>query len=114
MSKIIPATCAGGVVTAEGFAVPGAVVLSEGVGSSEGALILERDAPTYVAKTSPDLKATLEAIVSVLGQLTAALTAIDAKPTGGTASAPTPVATANVAQLTALQSQLTTLKGALR
>lgn len=112
MSKILSATCQAGVVTVEGQPIPGTRILSEGVAASEGVFFLERDEPTYVAKTSGDLKTTLEAIASALGQLVTALTAIDAKPVG--VMPPAPVASAQITQLSALQTQLTTLKGAMK
>jgi hypothetical protein len=112
MAKILPATCVGGVVKVGALEVPSAVILSEGVASSAGVLVVEEDAAHYLAKTSPDLKTTLEKIASALGQIATALTALDAKPLGTLPAAPSSAAA--IAQITTLQGELTTLKGALK
>jgi hypothetical protein len=120
MSKILQASCVGGVVTASGVPVPAATVLSEGVGSSSGVLLLDEDKATYVAKTSPDLKTTLTKIISVLGQLTTALTLIDTKVMVTTCGAgpgtagPTPLAASNITQIASIQAELTILKESLK
>lgn len=130
MSKVLPASCAAGVVLAgvPPLPLPAATVLSEGVGPSEGIAILDEDTVFYVPDTTPDLKATLDSLVNVLTQVKAALdkavsalTTIDSKPTGGTGSAPTPAATVDIAAITTaataidgLKTTLSTLKGALR
>jgi hypothetical protein len=113
MSKILAATCVSGVVKVGSLPVD-AEILSEGVASSSGVVVLEDDQATYIAKTSPDLKTTLEKIASALGQLVTALTAIDAKPVGGSGSAPAPGAAANIAALTVLQTEVNALKAALK
>jgi hypothetical protein len=92
--------------------VPGAEILSEGVGESSGVVILDEDRKLYIAKTSGDLKTTLEKISDALSQIAAALTAIDAKPPGPLP--PSPVAAAQIAQITALQGELVALKGMLK
>lgn len=114
MSKALAATCVGGVVSIAGTPIPGAVILSEGVGSSTGVAYLQDDKIYYVAKTTPDVKTLLEKVVSLLTELTTALTLIDAKPTGGVASATTPVAAVNIVNLTAISTQLTTLGAMLK
>jgi hypothetical protein len=68
MSKALAATCKAQVVTAEGVPVPGAVILSEGVGQSDGVLVLSDGRMFYLAKISPDLKATLVQVIAALGQ----------------------------------------------
>jgi hypothetical protein len=126
MSKVIEASCVGGVVTADSLPVAGTTILSEGVGSSEGLLVLDEDKKTYIAKISPDLKSTLDQLTTALGQLTTALSqavlalnVLDNKPLG--ALPPVPAVTANTAaitlaaaQITAAQTALTTLKAALK
>lgn len=131
MSKALPASCVGGIVTAGGVPVPAADILSEGVGPSEGVLILDEDEAKYIAKTSPDLKATLEQLISALdktvealGKASSALTGLD---TAGfliaaTAGVPSPpLQAANIAgittasaEITAAKVQLTALKGMLK
>lgn len=129
MSKALPASCVAGAVTAGTPALPvTATVLSEGVAASEGLVLIDEDVAYYFPKTSGDLKTTLEQVVAALTQTKTALdkvvlslTAIDAKPTGGTGSASTPVATSNIALVTtaataveAAKTALNTLKGAMR
>lgn len=112
MSKILEATCAGGVVTADGLPVSGATVLSEGVAPSSGILIMQGDEKTYVAKTSPDLNLTLARLAEALGNIATALTALDAKPIG--ALPPAPSSAAAIANITSIQGQLTALKEAMK
>jgi hypothetical protein len=118
MSKMLEATCVSGVVTAGGVPVPAADILSEGVGSSEGILLLDQDQAKYLAKTSPDLKTTLDKLVTILGQLTSALTSIDNKvliyAAGPGTTAPTPTATSNIAAITTIQTELSALKESLK
>ncbi len=68
MSKTLPATCAAGIVTVEGVPVD-ADILSEGVGSSEGVVILDDEEATYIPKTSGDLDTTLDKLISALDQV---------------------------------------------
>jgi hypothetical protein len=112
MSKMIDATCVGGVVTAEGVPVSVATILSEGVGASTGVLILDEAKTSYIAKTSPDLKTTLEKLSSALTAIASALTAIDGKALG--TLPPVPAATSTIATITSLQGDIATLKGALK
>jgi hypothetical protein len=77
MSKVIEATCVAGVVTADTVPVPDAEILSEGVASSSGVLVMDEDKATYIAKTSPDLKETLDKLASALDNIASALSAID-------------------------------------
>src|SRR4051812_40719772 len=112
MSRVLEATCVAGVVTADGVLVPAADILSEGVAASEGVLILDEDRAKYLAKTSSDLKSTLDKIATALTTLVTALTAIDAKPVGPLP--PAPVAAASILQLTALQVEVTLLKETLK
>ena len=127
MSKMLAATCVGGIVTAEGVPVPAAEILSEGVGPSSGILIVDEDKAYYVAQTSPDLDSTLAQIITALGQTVTALqqTALTFTATfagmTGPATAPPPTGPAGVAAIgvavvaiTAAQVQLQTLKEVLK
>lgn len=114
MPKVIEATCVAGIVTAGGAPLVGAVILSQGVGPSTGIAIIDQEKIYYVAKTTPDVKSVLEKLISTITELTTVLTLIDAKPTGGVASAVTPVAVASVINLTAINVQLTALNGILK
>lgn len=73
MSKVLSASCAAGIVTCEGVPVPGVTILSEGVGSSSGVLILQGSSKYYVAKTSPDLASIIPDICTILTALDSAL-----------------------------------------
>lgn len=74
MSKALLASCKANVVSVDGTALVGTEILSEGVGDSEGVLFLDEDKKVYVAKTSPDLKTTLDKLVEVLGKVKEGLT----------------------------------------
>lgn len=116
MSKMLEASCVAGVVTAGGFPVPAADIQSEGVGPSEGILILDEDKAKYLAKTSPDLKSTLDDLSSLLGTITTTLTTIATTLTSigagmtGPTTAPPPTLPTNVASITSDVATLTALK----
>ncbi len=112
MSKILDATCVGGVVTAELVAVPSAEILSEGVGASTGILVMEEDKATYVTSNASDLKSALDKIASALTSIASALTILDTKPLG--ALPPVPGAAAEIIQISALQVQVAALKEVLK
>jgi hypothetical protein len=112
MSKIIEATCVGKVVTADSVPVPAADILSEGVGSSQGVLLLDEDLAKYVTSNASDIKSALEKIASALGSIASALTAIDLKPSGS--GPPAPAAAGDITSITSVQTQLTVLKGMLK
>lgn len=73
MSRARKASVVGGKVLVEGFPVDVAEIFSEGAAPSEGVAILDKDKVFYFAKTSPDLKATLEQVIEALGQAKTAL-----------------------------------------
>lgn len=123
MSKVIEATCVGGVVTAEGVPIPSADILSEGVAQSDGILILDEDDAKYVAKTSPDLKETLEKLSAALDNIASALSAIDGagyiiSVTGGpspvVAIPSPPVATGDIASINSAKSAIDLFKENLK
>lgn len=130
MTKILDASCVGGVVVAGDPPLPLAVdtILSEGVAASDGIAIIDGLKSRYITNVSADLKTTLQQVVAALTQtktaldkIGSALSLIDAKPTGGTASAVTPVAATDILALAAAatavdaaKTALNTLTGALR
>jgi hypothetical protein len=114
MSKALEATCEGGVVTAEGVSVDEPEIMSEGEGSSVGVLLQDQEKTWYFAKITPDLKSTLEKISSALGQIASALSSIDAKPTGGSGSAPAPAAAGNISAINTVKAEVDALKDNLR
>lgn len=113
MSKILSASCVAGVVTSQGVPVTEAVVLSEGVGSSSGALLLEEDKAFYITSNASDIKQTLNKVVAALNKIGETLTAIGAGMTGPS-TAPPPTLATNVAEITQLAIQLTQLENGLK
>lgn len=116
MSKVLDATCVGGIVKVGALPVVGATILSEGVGASEGLLILDEDKKTYIAKTSPDLEDTisnlidsLEKVSEAINQIATTLTSIGAGMTGPTTAPPPSLAT-DVAQLILKATAIDTIK----
>lgn len=114
MIKVLDATCENGQVKVGTLSITGVTILSEGVGSSVGLLIIDGSESYYVAKTSPDLDTTLAKISSALDNIATALSTIDAKPVGGTGSAPAPGAASQISQIQSLKTEIDTLKGDLR
>lgn len=78
MSKILPASCVGKVVTTEGHVISPATILSEGVKSSTGVALIEKDKVVYVASNATDIKDLITNIGDVITKITTALTGIDA------------------------------------
>jgi len=100
VTKMVEATCVGGVVKIDGFPVAGAVVMGQGIGPSSGVAFLDGTSVTYVPLQQTDLKnliTQLSTIVTQIAAITAALDAVTVSP-GGTL--------ALTAQLVAMQVQL--------
>jgi hypothetical protein len=112
LSKTINASCAAGVVSVDGNPVV-AEILSEGVGSSEGVVILDKEKAFYITSNATDLQTTMEKIASALTKIGETLTAIGAGMTGPT-TAPPPTLAANVVQINLIVTELNTLKAALK
>ncbi len=77
MPRVLDATCLANIVTCEGVPVTGVTVLSEGVSQSSGYLIIDEDKTYYVAKTSPDLKAAITTLNSMLTSIANMFLAVD-------------------------------------
>lgn len=120
MSKMLEANCIAGVVSSGGVPIPAASILSEGIGASSGILLLDDDQATYVAKTSPDLKSTLEGLISALTSISSALNALNTAtltttcPAGAGVAGPPLVAAADIAAINTAKAQLQFLKGVLK
>jgi hypothetical protein len=118
MPRAIAATCENGVVTAEGVVVPGTVILSQGVGPSSGILVIDEDKKYFVAKTSPDVDATLESVIDALEAIVATIGALKSavtNPVGGVTSlAATAVTAVSTAAIDTAKNALETLQGELR
>ncbi len=121
MSKMIEASCIGGIVTADEVSIPAAVIMSEGVAASEGILILDEERAKYITSSAQDLKTTIEDLITILGDVKNALSSIDGVGSlvtlcgAGPGSATwVPVATASIAAINSGITGLTTLKENLR
>lgn len=127
MSKILSAKVQGGVVKVGELVIDDAVIFSEGAANSDGVLMLDEDKQFYFAKTTPDLKTTLEQVSIALDKAATAITKISTTFTSvaagmtGPTTAPPPTIAADVALLvtystaiSAAKTQLDTLKGALK
>jgi len=77
MPRALDATCVGNVVTVDGSPVTEAIILSEGVASSSGYAIFDKDKVYYVAKTSPDLKAAITTLNNLVTQIITMFTNVD-------------------------------------
>lgn len=118
--KILNASCAAGVVTANGGIVPSCPILGEG-GTSSGYLVIAENKFVYLPKTTPDVKSFLTQVGSLCDKLEslcdsiAAITVTCALP-GSPSSTPinaAAFATAK-AEIVTVHSSLTTLKAALK
>jgi len=105
--RVFSATCVGGVVTANGLPVVGCPILGEGVGASSGYLVIAEGDLVYLPKTTPDVKSLITLIESLCDQI-AAITV-----TPISLGAPTSVPI-NAAAITAIKTQITTLKTMLK
>ncbi len=107
-SKIIPATCALSIVTADGVPVVGANILSQGVGASSGILGIDEDRSVYITSNATDIAAAIQNVNSLLTNVIAILTAHDAVTLAPGASA------AEIAALTAANVTFLATKEALK
>lgn len=108
MPKVLNATCVAGVVTADSLPVPSAAVLSEGVKSSEGILVLDHEDATYLTSNASDIKDLITAIGNVCDKIITTLTAIDAVTLAPGSNA------ANIALITVAKTQLMLQKDMLK
>jgi len=116
MSKILKATCGQGAVKVDGLIVDNVEILSEGIGESEGALLLEKEKAFYIPKTVDDLSNSLENLSSALDSLKTSIqnignlfTAIGAGMTGPT-TAPPPTLASDVTAILSGATELETIK----
>lgn len=113
MPKAFAATCLANVVTCKGVPVSGVVILSEGVAQSSGFLILDEDKTYYVAKTSPDLKTTIQKLVSITNKVTALFTSVGSGMHGSTTAVP-PTLASDVAAIADESAILQTLSESMK
>lgn len=100
MSKVLNATCSAGIVLVDGTPIENVEILSEGVGPSEGILILDGEKSYYVPKSVEDIASTLGHLSDALEKLIDALTIHDTA--GFLVAGPTPSPPLITTQITAL------------
>jgi hypothetical protein len=113
LAKVLEATCEDGIVTLEGQEIEVDLLLSEGVAPSQGVLIIDGNKTYYVARTSPDLKSSLETLTEAINSIADVLTAIGAGMTGPTTAPPGTLA-ADVTAIQALATELEDLGESLK
>jgi hypothetical protein len=113
MARILDATCESGIVTVEGQEITPTFIFSEGVGASIGKLIIDGNRSYYLAKTSPDLKTTIEKVSESIEKIGEILTSIGAGMTGPTTAPPGTLAS-DVAEINAIASELNELGESLK
>lgn len=107
MTKILDAECSAGVVQVDGFVVE-ADLVTDGIGDSEGFVLLDGETVKYVASNVDDLKEIIDAVAAIVDQLIVVTTSLDAVTISpGSASA-------GIALLTPLKLQMVALKEVLR
>ena len=128
MSKILDATCdADGKVTVEGVVVTDIEVTSEGKAASTGLVLIDQDRARYITSSAGDIAltidqviASLDSLVEVLNKIGTTFTSIGAGMTGITTAPPPTLPTdvsailASAGELTAIKTELETLKGGLK
>jgi len=124
--RLFEATAEAGVVKVGDVTIGEALILSGGVGDSEGILLIQEGKAYYIASSANDLSVTLENAIQAfnkvkdsLTKIGTILTSIGAGMTGPTTAPPPTLAvdvaviSTNVAALTTAISQLSTLKDEL-
>jgi hypothetical protein len=106
LSKVLDATCSGGVVLVDGLPVE-ATILSEGVSQSSGVALIEERKVIYVAKTSGDLKDLIDMLSTCLTNIASVLTSLDTP-------SPPSSNTVLISQITACSSELSAMKESLK
>ena len=112
MARIIAATCANGQVTVAGVAIE-AEILTAGVASSSGVVILQDDNVWYVATNTLDLSDVIEKTAELVNLCATLFTAIGAGMTGPTTAPPGTLA-ADVLNIQTKATALDALKDTLR
>lgn len=104
---MLDATCENGVVTCEGQEID-AEILSEGMGSSSGAVIVDKGTAKYFTSNASDIKDLITSLESIIQQVVLIATALDAVTVSPGS------ATALITQLTTLKTQLGLTKDQLK
>jgi len=118
--QIFEATCTAGIVSTTLGIVPSCKILGEG-GSSSGYLIIDEEEFFYLPKTTPDVKSFLtqiETLCDKIGDLCDSISAITVICSAPASPSGTPinsaVFTTAKAEISAIKTNLTTLKGSLK
>lgn len=118
--QIFEATCTAGIVSTSTGIVPSCQILGEG-GSSSGYLIIDEEQFFYLPKTTPDVKSFLtqiETLCDKIGALCDSIKAITVICSAPASPSGTPinsaVFTTAKAEISAIKTNLTTLKGSLK
>ena len=128
MSRIFEATCsAAGIVSIEGFSLTEVDVIGAGQAESEGIALIQGGKVFYIPSATSNLVDTIDQIISSLEAISEALnkvgttfTTVGAGMTGITTAPPPTLPvdvaaiTAKATELTAIVTELETLKGALK
>lgn len=115
MSRLLRASInASGEVIYKDMPVQDVLILSEGKAESEGLLLIDKDFIAYLTSNAQDTKLLIEKILDLITELASALDLIDQKPSTTTPGPPAPLATANVAQINVIKTQLDQLKESLK
>lgn len=124
MSRILEADCdAEGVVRCQGFVIEGARILTHGKQASQGILIIDGEAVTYLTANTDDLATTLEKVsaaldkaVAGLNKTAAALQTLDGAAflVGATGAVPSPPLVASqISDIQSAASDISSTKGEL-
>ncbi len=113
MSNVLPAICAAEIVQVNALPVPGAVILSKGVGASTGILVLQDGATYYITSNALDLESTITKITDLITKLSTTFTHF-AGSMAGAGTVPPPALAADLADLSAISAELTALKAVLK
>ena len=114
MSKVLSATAnATGKVTADGFEIVGAIVLSQGKQASSGVAVMDGESVWYLTSSATDVKTTIEKLAALITKVGVMFTSIGAGMTGPT-TAPPPTLVTDVAELNQMVVELNQLKEALK
>lgn len=100
MTKVLDASCVGGVVTVEGVPID-CTIITKGDGSSTGVVIINGEKIVYVASNKLDLEALITQLNSMFTQVNVIAAALDAvtNSPGSSTAAQAALATQNTALL---------------
>jgi hypothetical protein len=112
LSKILPASCVGSIVTVEGKPVQ-AAILSQGIKSSDGVALFEENEISYVTSNATDIKDLITKVTDLIQLASDTFTAIGTGMTGPTTAPPGTLPT-SITQLATLKTALTLMKENLK